>query len=344
MPRLRRTQEEIELGVTKNPASRSLRVGLAQIAPRLLDRIATLDKVVARVDEAASKDCGLVAFGEALVPGYPVWLARSDGARFDAADQKRIHARYHDEAVVLERGDLDPICDAARRGGLDVVLGVIERPKDRGHSLYCSLVWIDARGRIVSAHRKLVPTYEERLAWSIGDGHGLRVHEVGAFTAGGLNCWENWLPLARAALHGQGEDLHVAIWPGSLRNTEDITRFAAREGRSYCVSVAAPLRGRDVADDAPERARWIDDEDEWIHDGGSCVAGPDGQWVLEPVTHQEGLFVADLDPQRVAEERQNMDPSGHYCRPDVLQLFVQRERQRSVVVDDSSPHDEDEQA
>jgi hypothetical protein len=94
-------------------------------------------------------------------------------------------------------------------------MGCIERAADRGgHSIYASLIYIDPNGTIRSVHRKLMPTYEERLTWSPGDGHGLRVHSIGPFTLGGLNCWENWMPLARAALYGQGEDLHVAIWPG----------------------------------------------------------------------------------------------------------------------------------
>jgi nitrilase len=110
------------------------------------------------------------------------------------------------------------------------VLGCIERPVDRGgHSLYASLVYIDSDGVIQSVHRKLMPTYEERLTWSPGDGHRLRVHKLGAFTVGGLNCWENWMPLVQASLYGQGEDLHIAIWPGGVHNTHNITRFIAFE-------------------------------------------------------------------------------------------------------------------
>ena len=179
-----------------------LRVGIAQIAPVWLDRAATLDKAVAAVDEAAAHGCGLVVFGEAFVPGYPFWLEHTGGARFDDPLQKAIFARYAEQAVDIDRGDLDGIRTAARRNGIAVYLGLVERPRDRGdHSLYAGLACIDPAGEIASLQRKLVPTYEERLVWGHGDGHGLRTHPLGPFTVGGLTCWENWMPLVRAALY-----------------------------------------------------------------------------------------------------------------------------------------------
>ncbi len=224
-----------------------LTIGLAQIAPVWLDRERTIEKVIAWTEEAARRDCRLVAFGEALVPGYPFWVERTDGARFNSALQKTIFAEYALEAIRPEAGHLDGVCATAARHGIAVYLGTIERARDRGgHSLYSSLVFIDAQGHIASIHRKLVPTYEERLVWSPGDGHGLATHAVGPFHAGGLNCWENWMPLTRAALYAQGEDLHVAVWPGGARNTREITRFIALESRSYVASVSGLMRREDI--------------------------------------------------------------------------------------------------
>jgi len=178
----------------------SLTVALAQIAPVWLDRTATLAKVNSYVEQAARQGCGLVAFGEALVPGYPFWLELTDGARFNSPLQKTIFAEYASQAVQPESGHLDEICATAARNRIAVYLGCVERPADRGaHSLYCSLVFIDPEGQIASIHRKLMPTYEERLVWAAGDGHGLRTHSVGPFVVGGLSCWENWMPLARGA-------------------------------------------------------------------------------------------------------------------------------------------------
>ncbi len=312
-----------------------MRIAIAQIAPVLLDRDATLAKVVAWIERAGNAGAELVCFGEALVPGYPLWLSRTDDARFNAADQKELHAAYVSQGVAIgpadAPGDLWSVCDAAGRCGVAVVLGVVERALDRGgHSLFCARVMIggtgDGAGRILSVHRKLVPTYEERLAWAAGDGAGLVTHRLAEFTVGGLNCWENWMPLARAALYAAGENLHVMLWPGSAGLTRDITRFVALESRSYVVSASAVVRAGDIPAETPQRARFVGAE-ELLYDGGSCLAGPDGRWLLEPVVGREELLLAELDIRQVYAERQNFDPAGHYARPDVLRLSVDRLRQ-----------------
>ncbi len=310
-----------------------LNVGIAQIAPVWLDRQQTLTKILDYATRAAKQGCQLVAFGEALLPGYPFWIELTDGARFNASVQKEIHAHYMDQAVQIEAGHLDRLCEIAAASEMSVVLGCIERAGDRGgHSLYCSLVYVNQKGNIGSVHRKLMPTYEERLTWATGDGFGLRVHGLGAFTVGGLNCWENWMPLVRTALYAQGEDLHVAIWPGNLRNTHDITRFIAKESRSYVVSVSGFMRKQNFPPDTPHLKVIMEDCPEILADGGSCVAGPDGEWIIEPVVDQEVLLTATIDHRRVREERQNFDPCGHYSRPDVTQLTVNRQRQSTLVI------------
>ena len=306
-------------------------VAAAQIAPVWLDRARTTERIVASMHEAARAGAQLVTFGEALLPGYPFWLEHTDGARFESPLQKEFHAHYLDQAVQVEAGHLSTICDAARSLSLATVLGIIERPLDRGgHSVYASLVYIGADGVIGAVHRKLMPTHEERLAWSPGDGHGLRTHQLGAFTVGGLNCWENWMPLPRAALYAQGEDLHVAIWPGGVHNTHDLTRFLAKEGRSYVISVSGLMRRRDIPDGIPQRDLLMRSLPETMANGGSCIAAPDGSWVVEPVVDEERMIVVTLDHRRVREERQNFDPAGHYARPDVARLVVNRERQGTV--------------
>ncbi len=314
--------------MTKSRASDRLTIAAAQIAPVWLDRDRTLAKVNRWITKAADRKCGLVAFGEALVPGYPWWIEHTDGARFNSPVQKALHAHYLDQAVDIEAGHLDATCALAKRRKITVVLGTIERPRDRGgHSAYCSLVTIDARGEIVSVHRKLMPTYEERLSWATGDGHGLRTHRLGAFTLGALNCWENWMPLVRAAMYAQGEDLHVASWPGNDYNTRDVTRFAAREGRSYVLAASSLMRRRDIPDSVPHAAALRRALPPVMGNGGSGICGPDGEWIREPVTGREALVVATIDHARVRQERQNFDAAGHYGRPDVTHLTVDRRRQ-----------------
>jgi nitrilase len=313
----------------------NLKVALAQIAPAWLDREATLEKMLGYVEDAAAGGAKLVVFGEALLPGYPFWPELTGGAEFESDVQKDLYARYAANAVDIGAGHLDPLCAKARELGIAVYAGTIERSLERGgFSLYACLVYVSPEGQIGSAHRKLMPTYEERLVWSPGDGNGLQVHRLGDFTVGGLNCWENWMPLPRASLYGQGENLHVAVWPGSRRNTEDITRFIARESRSYVVSVSGMMHADMIPDDVPHADRIRTAANGWMADGGSCVAGPDGEWLIEPQVGAEGLFYADLDIATVARERQNFDVAGHYSRPDVTRLVVDRTRQKTVKFED----------
>jgi nitrilase len=312
-----------------------LTVGLAQIAPVWLDRKGTLNKVKAYVQIAAEQGCHLIVFGEALVPGYPFWLELTDGARFNSRLQKTIFAEYAAQAVQPEAGHLQGICEMAAEHRIAIYVECTERAADRGgHSLYCSLIFIDQGGDIRSVHRKLMPTYEERLVWSSGDGHGLRTHSLHAFHVGGLSCWENWMPLARSTLYGQGEDLHVAVWPGGSHNTRDITRFIALESRSYVVSVSRLMRREDIGVNSEWREMVALASSEMLANGGSCVAGPDGEWLLAPAEPLEKLFVTTIDYRRVLEERQNFDPSGHYARPDVMRLDVDRKRQCVLKLSD----------
>ncbi len=315
-----------------------MHIAIAQLAPVPLDRAATLDKAATSIREATASGAKLVAFGETFAPCYPFWLSRTDSARFDAADQKHLHARYLQEAIDIEAGDLVPITEAARETNTAVVIGIAERPADRGsHSVYASCVTIAPDGSVASVHRKLMPTYEERLCWSPGDGNGLRTHTfLPPFTLGSLNCWENWMPLPRAALYAQGLDLHVAIWPGNLVNTQDITRFIARESRSYVISASTILRPLDIPHDFPQRERILDStetpEDGFIHNGGSCIAAPDGSWLVEPVTYREQIITAEIDHSRVLEERQNFDPAGHYSRPEILKLSLDQSRHTAIEI------------
>lgn len=310
----------------------SLRIAAAQTAPVWGDAGATTDKVVSWIADAAAQGVELLAFGETFLSGYPFWVARTDGARFDAPDQKEAYASYLDAAVALDGPELAAVCEAAHRHGVFVYLGITERATSGG-TVYATLVAVEPEAGIVSAHRKTMPTYEERLVWGIGDGNGLRVHDTGGVRVSGLNCWENWIPVARHSLYAQGIDLHVAAWPGSVGLTEDITRFIAREGRCFVLSAGALLCDTDVPDSFPAKAASFDGP-EMAYDGGSAIAGPDGQWIVAPVAGDERLVIADIDTALVRAERQNFDPAGHYFRNDIFTVGVDRTRQNGARFSD----------
>lgn len=312
-----------------------LKIAMAQISPVLLNKEETLKKVEQSIIEAGQKKCNLIVFGEALVPGYPFWLALTGGADWNTKINKELHAEYVRNAIQIEAGELEAICVLAKTYNMAIYLGIMERAKNRGgHSIYASLVYINEDGVIKSVHRKLQPTYDERLTWAPGDGNGLKVHSLKQFTVGGLNCWENWMPLPRTALYGLGENLHIAVWPGSDHNTKDITRFIARESRSFVVSVSSLMAKEQFPKDMPYFNEVVANAPEILANGGSCIAGPDGEWVVAPVLNTEGLIIQTIDFNRVLEERQNFDVVGHYSRPDVTKLIVNRERQSTVEYND----------
>ena len=302
-----------------------MRVAAAQTAPAWGDKAATAARVVDWIGRAAGEGVELLAFGETFLPGYPFWVSRTDGARFDAPDQKEAYAFYLEAAVELDGQELARVAEAASDHGVFVYMGTAERPRGGG-SIYATLVAIDPKHGVVGAHRKVMPTYEERLVWGQGDGHGLRAHVANGLRIGGLNCQENWLPQARQAIYAEGIDLHVAVWPGAVRLTRDITRFVALEGRCYVLSAGSILRAADVTASFPLRDAALAGAPELLYDGGSAVAAPNGTWLVEPVAGEERLVIADVEPSEVREERQIFDPAGHYARPDVFSLTVDRRR------------------
>jgi nitrilase len=314
-------------------AEAMLRVAAAQDAPVFLDRAATTRRVLEWMEKAAAEGVRLLAFGETFLPGYPFWLSSTGGARFDDPAQKEAYAAYLNAAVRHDGPELAEIAALSKSLGLSVVLGIVERaPRGDSGSVYCSLVPVSPERGLLTPHRKLVPTHEERLAWAPGAGHGLRVHELAGTRVSALNCWENWMPLARQAVRAQGPSVHVALWPGAVRNTQDITRFAAFEGRQFVLSASAVLTRDDVPAGFPLRDE-LPDQD-CFHDGGSAIAAPDGRWLVEPVARDRRLVIADLDLAEVARERQTLDVGGHYSRPDVLDLKVDRRRREAARFED----------
>jgi predicted amidohydrolase len=197
------------------------------------------------------------------------------------------------------------------------------------------LLVIGPDGRLLNHHRKLVPTYTERLVWGPGDAAGLRAVDTPAGRIGGLICWEHWMPLARQALHESGEDVHVALWPNVHERLQVASRHHAFEGRCFVLAAGSLLRGASLPRDLEVDRSRVPSADTLVLRGGSAIIGPDGQYVVPPLLDVEGLVVADLDLGQVRREAMSLDVAGHYSRPDCLELVVRRGGRRPV--DDPDP-------
>jgi predicted amidohydrolase len=300
----------------------TVRLAIAQFAPAVLDLDACIAKASRIVRDAAKQGVSLVAFPETWVPVYPFWCDMGGFSRWDDEACKRLHARLYRNSLEVGSRAFKRLQTEIRKAKIHVALGANERV---GRSLYNALFVFDHRGDLVGHHRKLVPTFGERLVWGYGDGAGLRVHEAPFGKVGGLICWEHWMPPARQALHELGETIHVAAWPQVKGLHQTASIHYAFEGRCFVLAAASYLEKRMLPRDYELMAEMRDAPDVML-DGGSAIIGPDGKYIVEPVFGKEALVVAEIDPERAFAENLTLDVAGHYSRPDIFEMTVNRKR------------------
>ncbi len=306
------------------------KIAIIQHAPRVLDREETIDKAVQLIEEAAASGAQLVVFPEAFVPGYPAWVWRlRPGGDWGLSEQ--LHQRLLDNAVDLARDHLSKVRSAAADAGVTVVMGINERDSNLGRTtLYNSAVVIGTDGEVLNHHRKLMPTNPERMVWGFGDASGLRAIDTPVGRIGLLLCWENYMPLARFALYSQGIDIHIAPTYDSGEGWIGTLQHIAREGGCWVIGAGVALRNRDLPDDFPERDTLYPPEEDWINPGDSVVITPGGEKVAGPLHQHQDILYAEIDPARAASARRTFDVAGHYARPDVFRLHVDRRRQSPI--------------
>jgi predicted amidohydrolase len=310
----------------------SLIVAIAQ-AEVARDLAAGLQRTAELAREAAGRGAQLVAFPETWLPGYPAWLdVCRDAALWDHAPTKAVFARMARESVAIPGPAADALAAIAREAAITMVVGVSERVEagpGRG-TLFNSLLTFAPDGRLLNHHRKLVPTYTERLVWGPGDAEGLRAVDTPAARVGGLVCWEHWMPLARQAMHDSGEDVHVAVWPTAHEMHQVASRQYAFEARCFVLAVGGLMRASALPPELEPHPGRIASPHDWVMRGGSAVIGPDGRYLVEPVYDEPRLIVAELDLGRIREESMTLDVTGHYARTELFDFAPRRSGRRSA--------------
>ncbi len=310
----------------------SVRVAVVQeeVAPDLERGLALTNT---RAADAARAGASLVVFPETWLPGYPAWLdVCRDAGLWDHAPVKAVFRRMADESVVVDGASGRELGAIARRHGIGMVVGIterVERGPARG-TLFNALLTFGPDGSLLNHHRKLVPTYTERLVWGTGDGNGVRAVSVAAqdrsVRVGGLICWEHWMPLARQALHDSGEDVHVAAWPTVKEMLQIASRHYAFEGRCFVLAAGSLMRASALPRELEPHPGIVTSNEQFVLRGGSAIIGPDGRYLCEPVFDAPALVVGDLELGRTREEAMTLDVSGHYSRPDVFSMQMNRHR------------------
>jgi nitrilase len=235
---------------------------------------------------------------------------------------KAVYARMVEQSVVVNGeagGELSRIAAEAR---VTLVIGVVERVAagpGRG-TLYNTLLTYGPDGTLLNHHRKLMPTFTEKMVWGTGDARGLRAVDTPAGRVGGLICWEHWMPLARQAMHDSGEDIHVAVWP-AVRETHHLaSRHYAFEGRCFVIAAGSLMATSALPPELEVHPDKVSGP--WALRGGSAIYAPDGSCVAGPVNDEARTIIADLEPRRVREESMTLDVGGHYARPDCFDFSV----------------------
>ncbi len=309
--------------------SQSLTVGIIQVSPVYLNLMGSMVKATRLVKEAAQKGAQLVALGETWLPGYPAWLDYCSGAAlWDHRPTKEVFAQLRQNSVTVPGPETDSLAKLAGELGIVLVIGVNEKVETGpgNGTLYNSLLTFSAQGKLANHHRKLVPTYTERLVWGSGDANGLAVADTKIGRVGGLVCWEHWMPLSRQTLHTAGEQLHVAVWPGVKEMHQIASRHYAFEGRCFVLATGLIMKAGDLPPQLAAPPELAANPDRLILNGGSAIIAPDGRYVAGPVYDEETILVAELDLTEIEMERMTLDVTGHYYRPDIFDFTVNKSR------------------
>lgn len=307
-----------------------VRVAVVQAASVIMDREATTEKAVSLTLQAGERGANIVVFPEAFIPAYPRGLGFGTIVGSRSPEGRKDWLRYWENSVPVPSETTDQLAQAARKAGVYLVIGVIERDSEySGGTLYCSVLFFGPDGTLLGKHRKLKPTGSERLIWGEGDGSTLPVFDTPYGKIGALICWENYMPLARAAMYAKGVQLYLAPTADSREVWQSTIRHIAVEGRCFVISCNQYVNKSMYPTDLACYDELASSPEEMCP-GGSAVVGPLGEYIQGPVYGKEEMLLADLDLRDIAYSQFDFDVVGHYSRPDVFQLLVNEEKQENV--------------
>jgi nitrilase len=299
---------------------RAVRVACVQAEPVILDLEGTLDKLERLAGEAARDGAELVVFPETFVSVYPSSRWAKAFAAWQSAAVRETFARIAQSSVAVGALSERRLAAVAQELGIWLVTGVNEVEPGRPGTIYNALLYHSPAGELALHHRKLMPTNHERLVWGLGDGRGLGCVDTGFARVGGLICWENYMPLARAAVYESGVEIYVASTADDADAWQATLVHLARESRAYVVAPCVIQRASSYPEDFPLRNELAGED--VLGRGGSAILAPDGSYLAGPVYGEETILHAELDATALLGARQRFDPVGHYSRPDVLRLSV----------------------
>jgi nitrilase len=307
------------------------KIAIVQEPPVYLNLDKTMSRAIQLIEKAAREGAQMVVFPEAWLPGYPTFVWRlPPGAGMGKTDE--LFARLQTNSIDLSRGGMTPLQEAAKEHEVVIVAGYQEIDGAvSGSTLFNSCIIIDADGTIANNHRKLMPTNPERMVWGFGDGSGLNVVETAVGRVGTLLCWENYMPLARFALYAQNLDIYVAPTWDSGETWLATMQHIAREGGCWVIGCATALEVSDIPTDIPYYDELFPNKDEWVNPGDAVIYKPFGGIHAGPMHKEKGLLFAEIDVSAARSSRRKFDVSGHYARPDVFSLSVNRAKQLPVA-------------
>jgi len=304
--------------------SKLIKVAAAQLTPAFLNKDKTVKKACEAILEAGNKGAKLIVFSEAFISGYPDWVWLIPNSK--GADLNELYIKLVENAVSVPDESTEKLCKAAKKAGINVVMGMNERNTESSNSsLFNSLLFINSEGTIIGKHRKLIPTGGERMIWAQGDGSTLCSYNTNAGKLAGLICWENFMPLVRNAIYESGAQILAAPTWDKSPNWQQSVQHIAREGGLFVISTCMVLKMKDIPDEY-EFKKLYPEGREWITTGNSCIVAPNGKVIAGPLEAEEGILYADIDLNQVIAAKRMFDAVGNYSRPDVFKFAIKEKK------------------